>query len=576
MLGQIRRHQKWLWVLVAGGTIISFIIFMDPSVGRRGRGFRRAAGGSADFGYSNGHAISREEYYDAYKEAVLGFKMYSGRWPGEDEGSRQLFDPDRRIQQRLLLIEKLNQMNITVPDSAVIERLADMFRDPKQGTIHMEDYERFVTDELPQIRLSGDVQLTRDDFERFVRHDVGIQQLYQLGGLSGSLVVPREADALYRHENEQVVAEVVLFTASNYLATITLDPVAVKQFYTNNLPDYYIPEKVQVGYVKFDATNFLAEADRLLSQQTNLNQAIEQFYMRRGPESYKDSEGKTLSREAALKKIRDEEQHGQAMNLAQKKGADFLQELFGLYEKEPKSSDNLERLASASGLQSAVTEPFARSEPPRDLKVADSFADVAFALSPDQPVPTEPLVGTDAVYVIAYKKKIPRELQPFDAVRDKVIEEYRRREADQAARKAGQAFYATLTNGFAQNKSFQAVCLEANVLTVKPPPFSLAARSLPGWDGRMDLGVLQDATANLATGGTSGFVRTRDGGLIVNITSRQPVDEAKMKAELPAYLERIRQERHAEAFNEWIRKETEQARISHLPQFKKSGPQQND
>jgi hypothetical protein len=141
MLGQIRRHQKWLWVLVAGGTIISFIIFMDPSVGRRGRGFRRAAGGGAEFGYINGHAISREEYYDAYKEAVLSFKMSSGRWPGEDEGSRQLFDPDRRIQRRLLLIEKLNQMNITVPDSAVIDRLADMFRDPKQGTIHMEDYE---------------------------------------------------------------------------------------------------------------------------------------------------------------------------------------------------------------------------------------------------------------------------------------------------------------------------------------------------------------------------------------------------------------------------------------------------
>ena len=43
-----------------------------------------------------------------------------------------------------------------------------------------------------------------------------------------------------------------------------------------------------------------------------------------------------------------------------------------------------------------------------------------------------------------------------------------------------------------------------------------------------------------------------------------------------AHADALHEAAHAEAFNEWMHKELEQARISHLPQFKKSGPQQND
>jgi hypothetical protein len=393
-----------------------------------------------------------------------------------------------------------------------------------------------------------------------------------LEGITGSLVTPREAEALYRRENAPVVAEAVLFSASNYLASVAITPGAVAQFYTNNMSRYRVPEKVQVNYVKFDTTNFLAEADQLLAQNTNLSQAIEQIYVKRGPEFYKDGEGRTMPREAALLKIREDARREQATVLAQKKATEFMQELYALYEKEPKQLDNLERLASATGLQSAVTEPFTRREGPKDLKVLESFTGVAFALSPEQPIPSEPLVGEDAVYVIAFKKRIPSELQPQDSIRDKVTEDYRAYEAEQAARKAGQAFYATLTNGLAQGKSFQAVCLEANVLAAKLPSFSLATRSLPGWEGRVDLRLLQEVTATLAPGKTSGFVPTREGGLIVHVASRLPADEAKLKEELPAYVERMREERQREAFGEWFRKEFELARISGLPQFKKSGP----
>src|SRR5882762_6403225 len=119
MLGHIRRHQKWLWVLVAGATIISFVVFMDPNFGRRGRGMRGSGGGNDKvFGYINGRVISREELNQIHEEARLSFLLSYGRWPEEDDMSRQMFNPDRAVPERLLLVEKLKELNIQVSDAA--------------------------------------------------------------------------------------------------------------------------------------------------------------------------------------------------------------------------------------------------------------------------------------------------------------------------------------------------------------------------------------------------------------------------------------------------------------------------
>src|SRR5207247_8370652 len=179
----------------------------------------------------------------------------------------------------------------------------------------------------------------------------------------------------------------------------------------------------------------------------------------------KDADGKVMPHDAAIQKMRAEERENAALSVARKKAGEFMEQLYELYQKQPKQSDPLEKLAAATGYQSGVTEPFTQREGPRDLKVLDTFTQVAFALTPEQPMPSDPLPGEDGVYVITLKKRIPSEAPPLEAVREKVTAEFRQHEATDAARKAGEAFYGTLTNGFAQNKSFEVVCLEANVIS---------------------------------------------------------------------------------------------------------------
>ena len=60
------------------------------------------------------------------------------------------------------------------------------------------------------------------------------------------------------------------------------------------------------------------------------------------------------------------------------------------------------------------------------------------------------------------------------------------------------------------------------------------------------------------------------GGMVLHLISKQPVDQTKVKAELPAFLAKLREERQREAFSEWFRKEIEMTRITGLPLSKKS------
>ena len=47
--------------------------------------------------------------------------------------------------------------------------------------------------------------------------------------------------------------------------------------------------------------------------------------------------------------------------------------------------------------------------------------------------------------------------------------------------------------------------------------------------------------------------------------SKVPLDEAKITATLPAFLNAVRQSRQNEAFNDWFRREAEKGLARHAP-----------
>src|SRR5688500_14682070 len=113
MFTHIRRHQKWLWILISAAVIISFVAFFSPTQQMQGGG----GGGDprAIVGTMYGDPITLREYAEALREVQLDYLFRQGTWPENDQYAQQMgMMIEREARGRLLLVRKLKDHNIKV------------------------------------------------------------------------------------------------------------------------------------------------------------------------------------------------------------------------------------------------------------------------------------------------------------------------------------------------------------------------------------------------------------------------------------------------------------------------------
>ncbi len=522
-----------MWLVIIAAIIVTFVFW-----GTQGYGPGRDGGGPGNYGTINGQRVTKDDYFNAQREVYLRYFFSYGDWP--DASAKQTgFDVGRETYFRLLLIQKEKDFGIQIGPEAVATVAGQMLRSLKGG--YPIPLNEFVKQFLQPRGLST------DDFTRFIRHDLGIQQLMVAAGLSGQLVTPQEVRALYEREHEELSAEAVFFSASNYLASVSLTNDAVAQFYTNRMADYRLKQRVQVAYVRFNVTNLLAQAEQSLA--TNLTELVEANARQLGTNLF----GGAKSLEESKARIRETLIRRQALGDARRKANDFATKLLAL---EPPSVDNLERLARTNELTVSVSAPFDREEGPKDLVVGPNFTKAAFGLSTSEPF-AGPLDGEDGAYVIAMNKLLPEEIPPLDSIRDRVVADFKYSEAVLLARTAGEAFFKAMTNSLAQGKKFTEICSDAKVLPTALPPFSISTQALQPVEDHVSLAQFKQAAFSVAYGKPNEYVPTREGGFVVFVRLRLPLNETRMKEDLPGYTARVRQTRLNEAFNLWFSREAQ-------------------
>jgi peptidyl-prolyl cis-trans isomerase D len=536
MFGTIRKHQTWLWAVIITLTIISFVVFFSPY-----SKLDPGAGGPGNLGSINGVKLTPEEFAKAEREVYLRYFFMTGQFPSE-ETRKSGFDPMRETYYRLLIIHKQKDLDVHVSSDLVAQTARRMLLPLQKSNINSPTV--FLEQVLKPRGFSA------EDFERFVRHELGIQEMVSTVALSGKLVTPQEAQGLYEREHEEVATEAAFFQASNYLASVTAPPESASFYYSNNIANYRVPERMQVSYVKFVLTNFLAEANAEMAKMTNIEERLELVYQRRGTNYYSD----TKSPQEAKEKIREEMRRELTMMAAGKKATAFATELFDQTNARP---ENLALLAKEKGLTVEVTAPFDREEGPKDLRVNPDFAKKAFMLSPTDEPFAGPLPGEDAAYVIAFEKRIPSEIPPFEQLRDRVTADFKYDQAKFLARQAGENAYTAITNGLAQGKTFSNICAEIKAPVTVLPPFSISTRTLPDAEPYIALNQLKQQAFSTPPGKVSNFGPTPNGGTLLYVKAKIPVDPAKLKADLPEFVNYVRQTRQTEAFNEWFRRQAE-------------------
>ena len=528
MFGTIRRHQTWLWAVIITLTIVSFVVF-GPTNTKMGNALR----GQGSFGVLAGQQISLDQRIKAMNEVELGGFLKNQQWtnPNSEETMRETY-------MRLLLIQKQKELGIQVSTEA-----AATFAHRILGPANLDDFIEKV------LKPQG---MDAADFERFLHHELGIEQLIMTAGVSGKLVTPQEAETMYRLEHQEISANLVYFSATNYLSSVPVTPEAVGHFYTNQLANYRVPDQMQVSYVKFNVTNYMASAKAAF---TNLDQAVESNAQHLGTNLYHGA--KTLAESKVA--IRSDLLRQSALMEARKAAGQFAE---ALDQQQPHSLQTLEKMAATNNLTVQTTALFEREYGPQDITVPPSFTQKAFSLSQDDMF-GGPIIAEDGVYVMALKQRQPSHTPAFKAVEAKVTADFRYTSAVQLAQQAALKFDGTLTNGLAAGKTFTALTAQSGVKSQTLPPFSLDSRSLSEEiEKNINFGMLKQVAFGTPPGKASAVAAARDGAFILYVEKRLPVDEAKLKQELPGFISYLRQARQNDAFNQWFN-----AQIHQDPEF---------
>jgi hypothetical protein len=531
MIGSIRKHSNWLWAIIVTAVIASFVIWSDAGGGRNSFDF-----GGTDFGKLYGRPITRDQLLKARTAVSVDDALRGGRARGASA------DNERQVAELMVLQAKVKEMGIQVSDDAVGKYLRENFKDASTGTFN---YDVFIQNLLQRTRID------ESTFLEHIRQQVAIQHMVETVGAASRLVTPREVESDYRRDNERWVTKAALFNVSNRVASITAKPEELTKFYSNRIAYYRIPERSVLVYVRFDATNYIAEAESMISKEAGFTNRLEEFYRQRGAEMFRDENDKVLSKEAALRKIRDEASSQGALGLARQAAVRFNDELGTLTNV---TASSFAMTASKLKVPLRSTTPFRTGERIMGLETVQSLPQRVAGLNAETPY-TEPLDGDGFVVIPMLQTKLPPEIPSFETVRERVLQDYKMDRARAATREAGEKFQATATAGLASGKRFADIASSEKVSVISVPEFTTAAQNVAGLDSRLNLYLVRNAATSAKSNGVSRYTESSDGGFVLYLEKKEPVSDEAVKLALPTALAEARQQRRMAVFQSWFASE---------------------
>src|SRR4030095_15227457 len=129
MFGTIRKHQTGLWLIIIALMSVSLLYFFLPGNRAPGDGM----GDTGSYGSISGKPGTHKEFYENQREVYLSHFFRKGNWPGSEETAGRALESE--TLQRLLLIHKLKEQDITPSDKAVAGLVQEQLHDGRGNEI---------------------------------------------------------------------------------------------------------------------------------------------------------------------------------------------------------------------------------------------------------------------------------------------------------------------------------------------------------------------------------------------------------------------------------------------------------
>ncbi len=564
MTNAFRRHHKTVMWIIIVATIVTFVYYLTPNANRGGGG-GGGSGPSVAAGTIDGEPVGQPQFDAAMREAKVAMFMMTGRWPATSEETTQQLTG--LAFRQLYIAAKLKEMDLDVPVEATAELTRKIFRVQPGQTLSKDKFEEFVRNDL-----NDKGKVSEDDFYHWVSDQVGMKILIELYGMNGELITSKEVESFFRRDHESMSVELARFPLTNYTAQIVPTEQDIQDLYVKRQAAYRLPDREQIDYIQFNPSNYLAIADTIMAGTSNLDSLIEQKYLSQDAASWKDEAGNPLSAEAAKAKMKENYRLQRSAEAARTNAMQLTQLFFDSRKKNqlitnapatnaPATNqlitrDELEKFAASNGLSVVTPPPFDEQNPPKEMQIPPVYLDMIFHLDTSDPDDQYKLVpATNGFFLVVLERKLPSENQPLEAVRARVIEDYRNQKAMDLAIHAGTNFEAVAREGLAKGLSFDDICAEQKIKPQILTPFSHETKAIPEIQDENEFDYIKGIAYQLPVGQIAPFEQPAADGFVIYLKGRTPVDESIVQRDLPAFLVSQRELRQSAAFGIWLNQE---------------------
>ena len=327
---------------------------------------------------------------------------------GQGRELRKTADTMDKIKQeavlQLLLDRKAQELGLQVSDAELAQQIRRLsILADKEGRFDPARYRQLV------LTLSNR-GINEAAFEHVLRTQLLHDKLQQLI-VSSARATPTEVQQMYLPLHEKLTIDWVRFEMADYQTPIVVSNAEVRAFFEESKESFRTPARVKIRYATFP----LAEAQKTIQLS---DEEISEFYDR-SRFKYTDTNNVPKPLEAVKAEVTAE-----LLKLrAERAAADRATELtVKLVRQSDGPKPDFSKLCAALNVAVRETGYLSAFDKLPELGVGPDFLQKAFTLAPDQPY-SDPIAGSNALYVLEYVDGRPSAIPPFEEVQDQATEQ---------------------------------------------------------------------------------------------------------------------------------------------------------
>ena len=396
----------------------------------------------------------------------------------------------------LLLRDEAKRLQIEPTAGQIRDAEKNLPRFQTDNRFDPAKYQQFVDTALtPNGFSAGDLDQVVADHLRLV----GVSQL-----VKGSSPLP---EAMFRQQyeqaNQKISLAIIQFKKADFESSIQVSDDEIKKYYDQHKDVLQSPEKRQIELV-----SFLLNDDQ--------------------------------------KKLPEAEQVAAKKPLAERADS-FAQTVL----QNPTTFD---QVAKEKGLQVQQTQPFTVQEPDPVIAKEPGLAGQAFNLSMENPI-SDVIEGKEGFYIMKLTKIDASQPLSLEQAKQKIVASIKAEKLRTAIEAKAKEVREKIDTEMQNGAYFVQAAEKAGFKPETPAPFALSNPA-----GNVEIATTMAINGvDLAPGGTSKLLENRDGGLIIHMLSKEPIDEQKYEEYKKAEYAQQNSRYQAVALREWLKAEQQRA-----------------